>query len=32
MKKFNGKKVLKNFDIALEGAIIGFLLYYSVIM
>ncbi len=32
MKKFNGKKVLKNFAIALAGAIIGYLLYYSVIM
>lgn len=32
MKKFNGKKVLKNFAIALLGAIIGYLLYYSVIM
>lgn len=32
MKKINGKKLLKNFVIALLGAIIGYLLYYSVIM
>ncbi len=32
MKKFNGKKLLKTFAIALLGAIIGYLLYYSVIM
>lgn len=32
MKKFNGKKLLKNFTIALLGAIIGYLLYYSVLM
>lgn len=32
MKKFNGKKMLKNFAIALSGAIIGYLLYYFVIM
>ena len=31
-KKINGKKLLKNFVIALLGAIIGYLLYYSVIM
>ena len=31
MKKINGKKLLKNFVIALLGAIIGYLLYYSVI-
>lgn len=32
MKKMNGKKLLKNFAIALLGAIIGYLLYYSIIM
>lgn len=32
MKKINGKKLLKNFVITLLGAIIGYLLYYSVIM
>lgn len=32
MKKINGKKLLKNFAIALLGAIIGYLLYYSIIM
>lgn len=32
MKKFNGKKLLKNSAIALSGAIIGYLLYYFVIM
>ncbi len=32
MKKFNGKKFLKNFAIALSGAIIGYLLYYFAIM
>lgn len=32
MKKFNGKKLLKGFAIALSGTIIGYLLYYSVIM
>ncbi|MGN0535648.1 MAG: VanZ family protein [Eubacterium sp.] len=32
MKKINGKKLLKNFATALLGAIIGYLLYYFVIM
>ena len=32
MKNFNGKKLLKNFAIALLGAVIGYLLYYSVLM
>lgn len=32
MKKCNGKKVLKNVAIAIFGAIIGYLLYYYVIM
>ena len=32
MKKFNGKKLWKNFVIALSGAIIGYLLYYFSIM
>lgn len=32
MKNFNGKKLLKNFAIALLGAVIGYLLYYCVLM